>query len=89
MPSEAATSTGRCPDHRETYADGSPRGDKYPDDRTPLALVYDGLSLRATVYDEREVERYRETRLTVRLTPAGECRIEGRCRASGGVEDGE
>ena len=69
-----------CFVHRETYADDSPRGTHYPDDRTPLAAVYDGLSLRAICYDEREVERYQETPLTVTLTPAGECRIKDRCR---------
>lgn len=32
------------------------------------------------LFDEREVRRYREeTALTVILTPAGECQIEGRC----------
>lgn len=63
--------------HRETYADESPRGEQYPDDRTELGYVYDGLSLRAVLYDEREVKRYREeTGLTVSLTPAGEARCE-------------
>lgn len=70
-----------CDRHRETVGDDSPRGDKYNDDRTVFALVYDGLSLRAQLYDEREVERYREeTHLDVSLTPAGECRIEGVCK---------
>jgi len=54
--------------------------EKYPDDRTPLAFVYDGLSLRAICFDESELERYRNTTLTGTLTPAGECRIEGRCK---------
>lgn len=71
-----------CTEHRQTVGDDSPRGEHYPDDRTELACVYDGLSLRAVVFDEREVERYREeTAFTVTLTPAGECRIEGRCPA--------
>jgi len=63
---------------RETYADDSGRGQHYPDDRTVLAHVYDGLSLRAILTDAREVERYREeTTLTVSLTPAGEVRVDG------------
>lgn len=69
-----------CAEHCETVWDDSPRGEKYPDDRTILAFVYDGESLRAMLFDEREVERYRDTTFTVSLTPAGECRIEGRCR---------
>lgn len=70
-----------CAEHRETVADDSPRGEKYPDDRTLLAYVYDGETLKAGLYDESEVRRYRETTLhDVVLTPAGECRIEGRCR---------
>jgi len=69
-----------CTEHREAVGDDSPRGEKYPDDRTELAFVYDGESLRAICFDEREVERYRETALTVTLTPAGECRLEGNCR---------
>lgn len=69
-----------CAIHRQTYRDDSPRGKAHPDDRTPLAHVYDGLSLRAVVFDVREVERYREdTALTVSLTSAGECRIDGQC----------
>lgn len=70
-----------CTKHHERVHDDSPRGEHYPDDRTELAYVYDGLSLRAIVFDEREVQRYREeTTFTVKLTPAGECRIEGECR---------
>lgn len=70
-----------CTEHRQTVADDSGRGEKYPDDRTALAFVYDGEALRAVCYDKREVERYREeTVFTVSLTPAGECRIEGNCR---------
>lgn len=62
-------------EHHQTFGDDSPRGEHYPDDRTTLAYVYDGLSLRAVLYDEREVRRYREeTALTVSLTPAGEHR---------------
>jgi hypothetical protein len=68
-----------CTEHRETVADDSPRGVKYPDDRTPLAFVYDGESLRAVCYDEQEVWRYKDTPLTVSLTPAGECRVDGNC----------
>jgi hypothetical protein len=82
------TTSAYCAHHRETRGDDSPRGEVYPDDRTMLAAVYDGLSLRAVCYDEREVERYRETGLTVVLTPAGECRIEGRCRSDGGNRGG-
>lgn len=77
-----------CSTHRQTIPDDSPRGDAYLDDRTELAYVYDGLSLRAICFDAREVGRYQETALTVRLTPAGECRIAGRCRThnpSGGA----
>lgn len=70
-----------CTDHRESVADDSPRGRHYPDDRTELAYVYDGESLRAILFDEEEVDRYREkTSYHVGLTPAGECRIDGRCR---------
>jgi len=62
--------------YRETYANDSPRGEHYPDDRTRLAYVYDGLSLKAVLFDEREVERYREeTTFFVSLTPAGEARV--------------
>lgn len=62
--------------HRQTYGDDSPRGEHYPDDRTRLAYVYDGLTLKAVVFDEREVERYREeTTFLVKLTPAGEARV--------------
>jgi len=69
-----------CDKHRETRHDDSPRGDKYLDDRTELALVYDGVSLRATLYAASEVARYRaETGLDVVLTAAGECRLEGEC----------
>lgn len=68
-----------CTEHREMVSDDSPRGKHYPDDRTELAHVYDGESLHAILFDEREVERYRETTLAVTLTPAGECRINGRC----------
>lgn len=71
-----------CRHHRETIADDSPRGEYYLDDRTTLAFVYDGESLRAELYDEREVERYRQTSLTVTLTPAGQCRINGYCEVS-------
>lgn len=63
--------------HRQTYADDSPRGEMYLDDRTELAYVYSGLSLQAVLYDEREVARYRtETTYEVSLTPAGEKRME-------------
>jgi len=72
--------TAICTEHRQMPGDDSSRGEVHPDDRTELAHVYDGLSLRAILYDKREVERYREeTAFTVSLTPAGECRIEGRC----------
>jgi hypothetical protein len=75
--------TDFCTEHRQTTRDDSPRREMHPDDRTPLANVYDGLSLRAIVFDEREVERYRdETTLTVTLTPAGECRVDGDCRGA-------
>lgn len=60
--------------HRETFHDDSPRGDKYLDDRTKLAYVYDGCSLHAILFKEEEVERYRETTREVCLTPAGEAR---------------
>lgn len=69
-----------CRTHRQSIGDDSPRGDTHLDDRTELAYVYDGLSLRAICFDEREVERYQETALTVILTPVGECQILGRCR---------
>jgi len=70
-----------CTEHKESVADDSPRGEEYLDDRTLLAYVYDGENLRASLYAESEVRRYRETTLhDVMLTPAGECRIEGRCR---------
>jgi len=72
-----------CQIHSQTQGDDSPRGDAHLDDRTPLAHVYDGLSLRAIVFDEREVERYRDTALTVSLTPAGECRVDGECSLAG------
>lgn len=63
--------------HRQTYADDSPRGEMYLDDRTVLAHVYDGLSLRAMLFDEREVQRYREeTSFYVALSEAGEKRME-------------
>ena len=62
--------------HRQTYGDDSPRGEHYPDDRTQLAYVYDGLSLKAVLFDEREIKRYREeTTFFVSLTPAGEARV--------------
>lgn len=65
------------PKYRETYADDSPRGEVYPDDRTRLASVFDGESLKAVLYDKRECIRYRdETTYVVVLTPAGEARFE-------------
>lgn len=64
-------------EHRETYADDSARGVHYPDDRTNLGGVYDGLSLIAMVFDEDELVRYRDkTAYDVVLTPAGEARID-------------
>jgi len=68
--------------HRQTFADDSPRGEHYTDDRTTLAYVYCGTDLHATLHHEREVRRYREqTSLVVSLTPAGECRIADDCPA--------
>jgi hypothetical protein len=70
-----------CTEHRQTVGDDSARGEHYNDDRTRLAYVYSGLALRAVLFDRREVKRYREeTGLTVSLTPAGECRLEGDCQ---------
>ncbi len=87
---DAAAATGAggaaCPIHRQQYGDDSERGVVHPDDRTPLAYIYDGESLRATVFDEREVERYRDAALTVSLTPAGECRVDGECSVAGDSE---
>lgn len=85
---DAADATGAggvaCAVHRRASGDDSTRGVAHPDDRTPLAYVYDGAALRATVFDECEVERYRDTALTVSLTPAGECRVDEECS----VQDG-
>lgn len=62
-------------EHHQTYDDDSPRGEKYLDDRTRLAYVYDGVSLQAILFKEEEVRRYREeTTFTVTLTPAGGAR---------------
>jgi hypothetical protein len=53
------------------------RGEQHLDDRSELAYVYDGVSLRAVLYNEREIERYRtKTTLTVNLTPDGEDRLD-------------
>lgn len=61
--------------HRQTVHDEIPRGEHYLDDRTELAYVYDGESLQAILFKEREVERYEsETNHTVVRTPAGEAR---------------
>lgn len=90
MPSNLRPPATFCERHHESVGDDSGRGERYSDDRTKLAYVYDGESLRAVCFDEREVERYREeTILTVTLTPAGECRVDGDCPTQGGEARGE
>ena len=60
-------------EHYETYADDSPRGEKYLDDRTELAYAYDGEELLAIAYKEKVVREWLDRAwFSVSLTPAGE-----------------
>lgn len=63
-------------EHRQTYADDSPRGEHYLDDRTELAYAYDGEELLAIAYKEKVVREWLDRAwFTVSLTPAGEERV--------------